>query len=100
MEEKKVSRRNQLVIVLKHKNFKTNDGEPGEIYSVTRWCKVEEEGPSNLFFDTDNVNGRAGSFVSESGEVLEVPAIVEQINTRGFNEGDIVSLEGQVDSMY
>ena len=43
------------------------------------------------------MDGRAGSFVSESGEALEVPAIVEQINTRGFNEGDIVSLEGQVD---
>ena len=97
MEEKKVNRRNQLVMVLKHEDFKTNDGEPEEIYAVTRWCKVKEEGTSNLFFDTDNVDGRAGSFVSESGEALEVPAIVEQINTRGFNEGDIVSLEGQVD---
>ena len=58
---------------------------------------MEEEGPSDVFFDTDNVDGRAGSFVSESGEALEVPEIVEQINTRGFNEGDIVSLEGQVD---
>ena len=91
MEEKKVNRRNQLVMVLKHKDFKTNDGEPEEIYAVTRWCKVEEEGPSDLFFDTDNLDGRSGSFVSESGEALEVPAIVEQINTRGFNEGDIVS---------
>ena len=87
------SRHNPLVMVLKHKDFKTNDGEPKEIYTVTRWCKVEEEGPSNLFFDTHNVDGRAGSVVSESGEALEVPAIVEQINTRGFNEGDIVSLE-------
>ena len=40
MEEKKVNRRNQLVIVLKHEDFKTN-GEPEEIYDVTRWCKVK-----------------------------------------------------------
>ena len=43
------------------------------------------------------MDGRAGSFVSESGEALEVPEIVEQIDTRAFNEGDLVSLEGQVD---
>ena len=68
MEDKKVNPCNQLVIVLKDKDFKTNDGAPEEIYSVTRWCKVQEEGPSTLFFDTDNVDGRAGSFVSESEE--------------------------------
>ena len=60
MEEKKVNRCNQLVMVLKHKDFKTNDGEPEEIYAVTRWCKVEEEGPSDLFFDTDNLDWRSG----------------------------------------
>ena len=83
--------------MLKHKDFKTNDGESEEIYAVTRWCNIEEEGPSNQFFDTDNVERRGGSFVSENGETLEVPVIVEQINTRGFTEGDIVSLERQVD---
>ena len=93
----KVNRHNQLVMVLKHEDFKTNDGEPKKIYAVTRWYKVVEEGPSNLFFDTDNVDERAGSFVSENGEALEVPAITKQINTKGFNEGDIVSLEVQVD---
>ena len=36
MEERKVNRCNQLVIELKHKDFKTNDGEPQEIYAVTR----------------------------------------------------------------
>ena len=80
--------------------MKTNDSEPEEIYSITRWYKVEDEGQSNLFFDTDNVDGRADLFVSEIWEALEVPAIVEQINTSIFNESDIVSLEGQEDSVY
>ena len=76
MEEKKVNRHYQLVIVLKHEELKTNDGEPEEIYAVTRCCKVEEEGSSDLLFDTDNLDGRSGSFVSESGEAYEVPVIV------------------------
>ena len=97
MEEKKGNGCNQLAIVLKYKDFKTNYGEPEEIHSVTRWCKVEEVGQSNLFFDTKNVDGREGSFVSESGATLEVSAIMEQTYTRWFNEGDIISLEGQVD---
>ena len=52
----------------KQEEFMTNHGEQEKIYSVTRWRKVEEEGPSNLFYDADNVDGRAGSFVSESGK--------------------------------
>ena len=96
MEEKKGNGCNQLAIVLKYKDFKTNYGEPEEIHSVTRWCKVEEVGQSNLFFDTKNVDGREGSFVSESGATLEVSAIMEQTYTRWFNEGDIISLEVHV----
>ena len=49
--------------------------------------------PSSLFLDIENVDGRTGPLVSESGEALEVPVIVEQINTRRLNEGDIDSLE-------
>ena len=68
MEEKKVNRYNSLVILLKYKDFKTNDGEQYEIYSVIKWCnKKEERRPSNVFFDTDNVNGRASSLVSVIG---------------------------------
>ena len=71
LEKKNVNCRNQLVIMLKHEDFKTNDGEPEEIYTVIRWCKVEEECPSNMFFGTDNADGRVCSFVSENGEALE-----------------------------
>ena len=34
-------------------------------YVSTRWCKIVEEGPSDLFFDTDDVDKREKSFVSE-----------------------------------
>ena len=34
------------------------------------------------------MNGRAYLFVSENWGGLEVPTIAEQINTRGFDEGD------------
>ena len=49
MEEKKNNHCNQLVMVLKYKDFKINDGEPEETYAVIIWCKVEEEGPSDVF---------------------------------------------------
>ena len=51
MAVKKVNRHDQVVVLLKHDSFKTNDGESEEIYNVPRWCKVTEEGPSDDYFD-------------------------------------------------
>ncbi len=41
---KVVSRRDQVVITFTHDNFE------GELYAVKRYCRVEEEGPSDSFF--------------------------------------------------
>ena len=50
---KKVNRREQLVVVMKHNDFKTHDGVAEEIYCIHRWCKVTEEGPAEYYFDTE-----------------------------------------------
>ena len=41
---KLVSRRDQVVITFTHEDFE------GELYAVERYCRVEEEGPSDSFF--------------------------------------------------
>lgn len=99
MAVKKVNRRDQLVIVMKHDNFKTNDGAPEEIYSVSRWCKVQEEGPSEYYFDNED-NGEAAQPSNEIPEKemeVELPDVSAQINHRGLLEGDISQMDGQVE---
>ena len=58
LEVKKIRRLDQLAVVLKHDDFKTNDGAFEEIYTVSRWCSVTEEGPSDFFFSNDELNNR------------------------------------------
>ena len=51
LEVKKIRKKDQLAIVLKHDDFKTNDGAFEELHTVSRWCNITEEGPSDLIFD-------------------------------------------------
>ena len=46
MEEKKVNRRNQLVMVLKHKDFKTNDCKPRKLMPLQDGAKENKKGHS------------------------------------------------------
>ena len=95
-ETRKVNRREQVVVILHHNDFKTNDGEFEEIYAVPRWCKIVEEGPSENFFidesevDVSNVN-------NELNEGTEAPPIVNSINVRGsVVDSDIVQMRGEI----
>ncbi len=98
---KKVHRRDQVVVLLKHDSFKTNDGESEEIYGVPRWYKVTEEGPSDYYFDIGSngqvIQGSTNDDI-ETGDIeLELPSIVTQINHRGFLDGDLLQLDGQIE---
>ena len=50
-EVKKVSRRDQLCIIVHHDDFKMADGEFIELHAVKQYFKVTEEGDPDLFFD-------------------------------------------------
>lgn len=99
MEVKKVNRRDQLVIVMKHDDFKTHDGALEEIYCVSRWCRVTEEGSSDYFFDKEE----GGGTVATRNEIVtaeiqvELPAVVENIHNRGFLNVDLLNLNGDVE---
>ena len=90
-----------MAVVLKHDDFKTNDGAFEEIYTVSRWCSVTEEGPSDFFFSNDELNNRgesngAGNDAVDTAD-KELPAVVGQINSRGMQDGDVLNLQGQVE---
>ena len=50
-ELKKVSRCDQLCVVVHHDEFKTADSTIVELHAVKRYWKVMEEGDSDFFFD-------------------------------------------------
>lgn len=101
LEVKKIRKKDQLAIVLKHDDFKTNDGAFEELHTVSRWCNITEEGPSDLFFDnsdSSNVGASNASGNDAAGTVeSEVPAVAEKINNRGLQDGDVVNLQGLVE---
>lgn len=101
MVMKKVNRRDQLVVVMKHDSFKTHDGAYEDIYTVPRWCKVTEEGPSEAYFHVGD-NGQAilqeaSNENTVEDEDVELPAIIAQIEHRGFRDDDILQMNGQVE---
>ena len=96
-ESRKVNRREQFVVILNHEDFKTSDGEFEEIYTVPRWCKIVEEGPSeNYFIDGSEVANSTGINI-ELNEESEAPAIVNSINVRGgVVDSDLVQMKGEI----
>ena len=99
MKVRKVNRRDQLVIVMKHDDFKMHNGALEEIYCVFRWCKVTEEGSSDYFFDKEE-GGRTVATRNETvtAEIqVELPVVVENLHNRGFLNGDLLNLNGDVE---
>ena len=92
-EVKKVSRRDQLCVIVHHDDFKTADGDYIELHAVKRYWKVFEEGDTDLLFDDpgDNV---------ESEETLLVPlpeAVDEALNGQSVENNTIEALRDIVD---
>ena len=92
-EVKKVSRRDQLCIIVHHDGFKTAEGDYIELHAVKRYWKVSEEGDTDLLFDDpgDNV---------ESEETLLVPlpeAVDEALNGQSVENNTIEALRDIVD---
>ena len=50
-ELKKVTRKDQLCVIVHHDDFKTMEDVFIEIHAVKRYFKVTEEGNQDLFFD-------------------------------------------------
>ena len=95
---KKVNRRDQIVVVMKHDGFITHDGASKEIYSIPRWCKVTEEGPTDNYFDISRgaIQGPRNESAAEGIEV-ELPAVVTKIEHRGFMDGDLLQMDGKIE---
>ena len=93
-ELKKVSRRDQLCIVVHHDEFKTADGTIVELHAVKRYWKVVEEGDSDFFFD-DPVTEEEREQEPVS---VALPDVVDQaINGQSTENNTIEALRGVVD---
>ena len=100
-DSKVVHRKEKLVIIIHHEDFKTTDGEPEDLYyALPRWFKITEEGPSDEFFDDSSSTNEANPTNSvnvNQDEDIEAPAIVKDINKRGqVIESDLANLNGQI----
>ena len=70
-EVKKVSRKEQLVLVVRHEDFKNPDDSYIELHGVKRYWKVSQEGHPDYFFDaiapTDvNANSQDDTLMPEA----------------------------------
>ena len=72
-EMKKVSRKDQRVIVVHHEDFKMEEGNFIDLYAVKHYWKVNKGGDEALWFDVapTNVGGEQGD------EMLPLPAAVD-----------------------
>ena len=76
--------KDQLIIVVHHQDFKTDDGEFINLYTVKCYWKVHKGGDPDLRFDVGPTNDRSGWHDTEMGPL---PAAVndyingERVNT-------------------
>ena len=84
-------------------NFKNKDS-PG--YNPTykdnnilkyKWCKVTDEGPTKVNFDTDDNRQIILQEISNKSTTahieVELPAITAQIDHRGFRDSDLLQID-------
>lgn len=77
-DTKKVNRRDQLCIVVRHDDYKADDGGDIELYGVKQWFRITKEGPADYFFE---VGGEVEEDQEAAGE--RMPQIVQQILQTG-----------------
>ena len=93
-ELKKVSRHDQLCIVVHHDEFKTADGTIVELHAAKRYWKVVEEGDSDFFFDDPVAEEEREE---EPGSVVLPDVIDQAINGQSTENNTIKALHGVVD---
>ena len=92
-EVKKVSRRDQLCIIVHHDDFKTADGEFIKLHAVKRYFKVTEEGDPDLFFDDPGESQGQGEATPDP-----LPDVVgEVLNGQSEINNTLEALRGIVD---
>ena len=93
-EVKKVSRKEQLVLVVRHEDFKNPDDSYIELHGVKRYWKVSQEGHPDYFFDAiaptdENANSQDDTLMPE--------AVSEHINGNSRTTETIQALRDEVD---
>ena len=93
-EVKKVSWKEQLVLVVHHEDFKNPDDSYIELHGIKQYWKVSQEGHPDYFFDTiattdENANSQE--------EALMPEAVSEHINGNSHTTETIQALHDVVD---
>ena len=92
-EVKKVSRRDQLCVVIHHDDLKTSSDDFVKLYAVKRYLKVTEEGSPDYFFDHANTE-----LADEEGAPQALPQVVEDaLNGQSNETNTLEALRGVVD---
>ena len=93
-EVKKVSRKEQLVLVVRREDFENPDDSYIELHGVKRYWKVSQEGHPDYFFDAiaptdENANSQDDTLMPE--------AVSEHINGNSCTTETIQALRDEVD---
>ena len=90
-EEKVVSRRKQLAIVVHSEQFKEGD-EFIELHAVPHWVRIDEEGPSEYFFGSETTD-QPGQTNQQGNPTTNIQDAVDQVSRRGgLTENNIQDL--------
>ena len=84
-EVKKVSRRDQLCVMVHHNDFKTSSDDFIKLYAVKHYMKVTEEGSPDYFFDHPNTE-----LADEEEAPQALPQVVEDTLNGQSNEANML----------
>ena len=91
-EVKKVSRRDQLCVMIHHDNFKTSSDDFIELYAIKHYLKATEEGSPDYFFDHPNTE-----LADEDEAPQALPQVVEDALNGQSNKANMLeALNGVV----
>ena len=93
-EVKKVSQKEQLVLVVRHDDFKNPDNSYIELHGVKQYWKVSQEGHPDYFFDTIAPTDENAYSQDES---LMPEAVSDHINGNSCSTEMIQALQDEVD---
>jgi len=100
LEQRVISHKQQLAVVLHHANFKDDNEQFVDIFVCQRWCRITAEGDPDLFFNNNNEEADvdaaapaadAGAPLAEEEQDGAIVDIVNQVEARGYVLADDVA---------
>ena len=91
-ELKKVTRKDQLCVIVHHDNFKTTEDAFIKLHAVKHHFKVTEEGDQDLFFDAVVEGGE-----EQADPQIHLPEVMDEGQSTDNNTSEALERQFEVD---